>query len=251
MQEGQVFDTKAGGYDATGQISASGTQLSFVGLNYLNGSSIESIVFGGNCTTATSDADDVLAGTISGFAGSVNFTYTEYGNTFNVTAILSADGKSIIGTYAEQVAQTGQNGSCNGAGTILDQGSVTGTLVSKLSGTYVGKFCEPLDVTCLNGPLDTATATLSENGSTLTANIVLTGVDNTVVTLTGPVAGNFLSIQGTFGGQSVAYDGYFQNAFDSTDGLYDIPTLYLDNVNLTATPPTQVYAGTLVVPLVQ
>ena len=247
LQEGQVFNSATGVYDATGQVSASGTQLSFVSLSNPGSSSPNSITFGGNCTPATSDAGDNLSGSISGLAGSMNFTFTENGNLFNVTASLSADGKSMIGAYTEQQPQAGQsNGICSGSS--LDQGSITGKTVSKLSGTYLGKLCQPLDSLCTAGAGDSATATLSESGTGLTVNMVLTGADNASFTLTGPVAGNFFSVQGTFGGQSVSYDGYFQDTFDKTDGLYDISTLYLAQIDFTTSPPTHTYAGTLIVP---
>jgi hypothetical protein len=248
LQEGQVFNNTTGGYDETGQISASSTQLSFVGLNYLNGNTQATIVFGGNCTAATSDPGNDLNGSISGVGGSMNFTYTENGNVFNVTANLSADGKSMVGTYTEQAPLTGQsNGVCSGSS--QDQGSITGTAVAKLAGTYQGQLCGPLDSSCVGGAQDSATATLSESGSgTLTVNVVLTGADNAAFTLTGPVDGNFFSVQGTFGGQSVAYDGYLTNTYDQLDGLYDIPGLYLANVDYATSPPTPTYAGTLTVP---
>jgi hypothetical protein len=252
LQEGQVFNNSTGAYDETGQISAAATQVAFVGLNYPNGTSKQTIVFGGNCTAANPNAGNSVTGSIAGFAGAMTFTYVENGNVFNVTGILGTDGKSMTGTYTEQApAQAGENGICNGTSAILDQGSITGTLVSKLSGTFQGKMCEPLDVTCAAGVSDSAAATLSESGITLTANVLLTGADNAAVTLTGPVAGNFLSVQGTFEGVSISYDGYFQNTFDKADGLYDIPTLYLANVDLTTSPPTATYAGTLVVPQTQ
>jgi hypothetical protein len=249
LQEGQVFNNSTGAYDETGQISAASAQVAFVGLNYPNGSSKQTIVFGGNCTAANPNTGNALSGSIAGFAGAMSFTYTENGNVFNVTGMLGTDGKSMTGTYTEQAAeQTGQNGICNGTSAILDQGSITGTLVSKLSGTFQGQMCEPLDTACAAGADDSATATLSESGSSLTVNVVLTGADNATVTLTGPVAGNLLSVQGTFEGSSISYDGYFQNTFDKADGLYDIPTLYLSNVDLTTSPPTPTYAGTLMVP---
>ncbi len=177
----------------------------------------------------------------------MNFTYTEAGNVFNVTASLSADGKSMIGTCTEQVAQTGQtNGTCSGGS--LDSGNISGTAVSKLSGTYLGQLCKPLDSPCTNGTADSATATLSENSSgNLTVSMILTGVYNTSFTLTGPVTGNFFLVQGTFGGQSVSYDGYYELTADS-GGTLDIPTLYLVNV---ACPTPQTCANLLMTPQTQ
>jgi hypothetical protein len=252
LQEGQVFNNSTGAYDETGQISAAATQVAFVGLNYPNGTSKQTIVFGGNCTAANPNAGNALGGSIAGFAGAMTFTYAENGNVFDVTGVLGTDGKSMTGTYTELApAQAGENGICNGTSAVLDQGSIAGTLVSKLSGTFQGQMCEPLDITCAAGTNDSATATLSQSGTSLAVNVVLTGADNAAVTLIGPVAGNFFSVQGTFEGTSISYDGYFQNTFDKADGLYDIPTLYLASVDLTTSPPTATYAGTLMVPQTQ
>jgi hypothetical protein len=249
LQEGQVFSNTTASYVETGQISASGTQLSFVGLNYLNGSSHETIVFAGNCTAASSNPGDALSGSISGLAGAMNFTYTEMGNLFTVTGMLSADGKSMVGTYTEQAAASGEtNGVCNSDGTVLDQGTVAGTVVSKISGTFIGKICQPSDSSCSGGAKDNVNASLSESSGTLTFNMVLTGADNATLTLTGPVAANRFTVSGTFEGSSVSYEGYVQYVFDSVDGLYDLPSLYLANVDLTTSPPTPTYAGTLTVP---
>jgi hypothetical protein len=248
LQQAQVFDSTTGLYNEASQISASGAQLGFVGLNNLGGNASQSIVFGGNCTAASNTFADALSGSITGLAGSMNFTYTEAGNTFNVVATLSADGKSMAGTYSEQAPEGGQtNGVCSGSS--LDDGNITGAVASKLSGTYFGQLCEPLDTLCTAGAKDSATATLSESSSgNLTVNMVLTGVDNATFTLTGTATANVFSVQGTFMGSTVSYDGYFQNAYDQADGLYDIPTLYLANVDLTTTPPSPTYAGTLTVP---
>jgi hypothetical protein len=82
---------------------------------------------------------------------------------------------------------------------VIDQGTITGTLVPKLSGVYTGKLCQPIDNSCLNNP-DTATATLSQSGNTLTLNLRLTGTDNTPFSLSGPVTGNSFAVQGTFQG---------------------------------------------------
>jgi hypothetical protein len=227
LQQGTVFVND--GYNPSGQISASGPQLGFVGLNLLNGSKHESIVFGGNCTAATPDAGNNLAGTISGVGGAINFTYIEGGNVFNVTAMLNANGQSIVGTYTEQAASAGQsNGICNADGTVLDTGNIAGAIVPKFSGTYTGEVCQPNDATCTNSP-DAATAILSQSGTVLTMNLLLTGADNTSLALSGPVAGNSFTVQGTFSGLAISYEGYVQYVFDSIDGLYDTPTVYLVN----------------------
>jgi hypothetical protein len=242
LKEGQVFVN--GNYQENGQISASGQQISFVGFTPAG-----TIAFSGNCTAATVNQGNSLSGSISGVGGSMNFTYTENGNVFNVTAILDANSQSLdSGTYTEQAAQAGQsNGACNGNvdPTIIDSGSIIGKIVSKLSGMYTGQICQPLDTLCSNTP-DTATATLSQSGTTLTVDLLLTGADNASFTLTGPVTGNAFSVQGTFQGQTVAYYGYYELTYDSLTNTNDIPTLYLVNATNSSTEPT--YAGTLTVP---
>ncbi|HWW16010.1 MAG TPA: hypothetical protein VN310_15220 [Candidatus Dormibacteraeota bacterium] len=242
LKEGQVFVN--GTYQEDGQISASGQQINFVGF-----SPAGAIAFGGNCTAATVNPGNGLSGSISGVGGSMTFTYTENGNVFNVTAILDASNQSIdSGTYTEQAAPAGQsNGSCNGNvdPTVIDSGSIVGKIVSKLSGMYTGQICQPLDTLCSNTP-DTATATLSQSGSNLTVNLLLTGTDNASFTLTGLVTGNAFSVQGTFQGQVVAYYGYYELTYDSLTNANDIPTLYLVNATNSSAEPT--YAGTLTVP---
>jgi hypothetical protein len=250
LQEGQVFTN--GAYAETGQISASGQQISFVGFTAgAHATSPPNIVFGGNCAPATDNTGNSLNGSISGVGGSMNFTYSENGNVFNVTAILDASGENIdSGTYTELAAPAGElNGACNpstGNNTVLDTGTIIGKVVSKLSGTYTGKICEPLDTACANAK-DTVTATLGQSGTTLTVNLLLSGTDNTSVSLTGPVTGNAFFVQGTFEGQSVAYYGYYEQTFDSADNMYDISTLYLVNATNAAEPA---YAGTLTIPLI-
>lgn len=239
LQEGQVLDTSANGgagaYIYTGQISASGAQVSFVTLT--PGSTLTSppnVAFGPNCPPATVNNGDSLSGSISGLGGSMNFTFTENGNVFTVNAVLDATGQSIdSGTY------TAQSGSgCNDSGTI-----VSGKLVSKLSGTYTGKLCQPLDSSCAGTP-DSASVTLSQSKTTLTASMVLSGTDNASITLTGAVAGNTFSVSGTFQGTTVTYYGYYELTYDKTSNAYDTQTIYLAN----AADPS-VKAGLLTVPV--
>jgi len=224
LKEGQTLVTSgAGGYVYTGQISASGPQLNFVG-----STPSASIVFGGNCAPAADNTGNSLTGSISGVGGSMNFTFTENGNVFNVSATLDASGQLIdSGTY------TAQSGSgCNDSGTLT-----RGEIVPKLSGTYTGQLL-------LNNNHDSATATLSESSTgTLTVNMVLTGADNTSLTLTGPVTGNAFFVQGTFQGTTLAYYGYYELTYDAITGVNDIPSLYFVN----AASPTQ-QAGLLTVP---
>jgi hypothetical protein len=251
LQQGQVFVN--GAYAETGQISASGSQINFVGFTAgAQPTNPPNIVFGGNCAPATNNMGNGLSGSISGVGGSMNFTFTENGNVFNVTAILDASGQSIDrGTYTELAAQAGQsNGACNprtGNSTVLDTGTMTGKTISKLSGTYTGPICQPLDTSCTdNTTQDNATATLSQSGTTLTVSVLLTGVDNTSFSLQGPVTGNAFFVQGTFEGQAVAYYGYYELTYDSIDNAYDIQTLYLANASNSSSEPA--YAGILTVP---
>jgi len=238
LKEGQVFVN--GNYAENGQLSASGQQISFVG--FTPGPSLNSppnVAFGGNCAPATTDPGNSLSGSISGVGGSMNFTYTENGNVFNVTAVLDANGQSLdSGTYTEQAAPAGQsNGACDGSSnTVIDMGTIIGKIVSKLSGTYTGQVCQPLDTACTNPP-DAATATLSQSGTTLTVNLLLSGTDNTSFTLTGPVTGNAFFVQGTFDGQAVSYNGYYELTYDSLTNANDIPSLYFENAACSAPNP--------------
>jgi hypothetical protein len=238
MQEGTMLDTSgSGSYAYTGQISAASSQINFVGLTLgAHPTSAPHVTFGGNCAPAANDTSNSLTGAISGLGGTMNFTFTENGNVFNVNAILDASGSSIdSGTY------TSQSGSV-----CVDSGTITsGKIVSKLSGTYTGKLCEPLDNSCEAGAADSATVTLSQSGSTLTVSMVLTGIDNTSFTLTGPVTGNEFSVSGTFEGSTVAYEGYYELTYDSSDSMYDTQALYLVN----AADSTQ-QAGLLTVPVI-
>lgn len=238
MQEGTMLDTSgSGSYVYTGQISAASSQINFVGLTLgAHPTSAPDVTFGGECAPAANDTGNSLIGAISGLGGNMNFTFTENGNVFTVNATLDASGSSIdSGTYT---AQSGN--SC------VDSGMITsGRIVSKLSGTYTGALCEPLDSACASGAADSSTVTLSQSGTTLTVSMVLIGADNTSFTLTGPVTGNEFSVTGTFEGSTVAYDGYYELTYDSTDSMYDTQTLYLVN----AADPS-VKAGLLTVPIV-
>jgi len=227
LKEGQVLVD--GAYAPNGQISASGPQIEFISFTPAGG-----IVFGGNCAPAAENTGNSLTGSISGNAGTMNFTFTENGNVFNATAVLDASGQSIdSGTY------TAQSGSgCN------DSGSLTGKIVPKLSGSFTGELTLP------DGTSDGVTATVSENSSaSLTLNLLATGPDVATFSLSGPVAGNYFSVTGTFnvGGQdqSATYDGYYELTYDSLTGVNDIPSLYMVNVTVPAQPA---YAGTLTIP---
>ena len=210
---------------ANGQVSATGaTQIAILAINAQTGT----IGFGGSCPLA-GDGGDNLTGSVASLGGDFNFTFTENGNIFNVTATLSGDGKSAIGTYA---SVAGSN--------CTDSGNISGAVVPKLSGTYVGQLTLP------DGSDDTVTATLSEDSSSsLTLSLVSTTPDNTSFTLTGPVTGNAFLVQGTFQGQSVAYNGYFEQVLDPLTQL-SVPAVYFVNATNSAQPA---YAGTLTPPI--
>jgi hypothetical protein len=204
LKEGQSL---VGGIEQPdGTVSASSTQIAFVTIDPTSGNATS---FGGPCP-ATQNPSNSLTGSVSALGGAFNFSSTENGNVLNVTATLSGDGQSVIdGTYTST--------DCSDSGTIV------GHIVPKLSGTYVGQMTLP------GSSVDTATATLTQSSGTLTANLSLTGVDNTSFTMTGPVTGNAFSIQGTFRGQIVTYYGYYELTYDCLNQLVDLPTLYLVN----------------------
>lgn len=231
LQEGQTLVD--GNEQPNGQITANSTQIAFVDINPGNLNPINITGFGGSCTPLTT-TNSLGPGSVTATGAAMNFTFTENGNVFNVTGMLSGDGQSFLnGTYT---AQSGN--ACPDPG-----GTITGVVVPKLSGSYSGPMCPPASTTCSNSQqdfTDSATATLSESSSgALTLNLTLTGTDNTTFTLTGPVTANAFSVQGTFQGQLVIYDGYFES-YSNT------PSIYLMNAS---TPTQPFYVGTL--PVVQ
>jgi len=217
LKAGQVLVN--GVEQPNGQVSATGaTQIAFLTIDASTGA----VSFGGSCAL-TGDGSYSMAGSFAALGGPFNFTYTERGNVFNVTATLSGDNQSFLGTYS---SVAGSN--CS------DTGTITGTVVPKLSGTYVGQLALP------DGTTDSVTATFSEDSSsTLTLNLVATSPDNTNFTMSGPVTGNAFLVQGTFQGQAVSYAGYFE----PTPSL--VPSFYFVNTTNAAQPS---YAGTLVPP---
>jgi len=71
-----------------------------------------------------------------------------------------------------------------------------------------------------------------------TLNLTMTGLDNTALTLTGPVTGNSFALQGTVQGQIVTYYGYYEI-------VNNVPSTYLAD----ATNPASLdYVGTLTLP---
>jgi len=190
--------------------------------------------------TNTSNPDSALVqGTNGNFYGTTFEGSGDYGSVFNVTATLSGDGKSILnGTYTPQAGNA-----CSDPG-----GTITGTQVAKLSGTYAGQMCPLASATCSNPQqdfTDTVTATVAEKSvNTLTLSLALQGTDNTTFTMTGSATGNAFSVTGTFQGQTITYLGYYEQIYDSTLQI-NIPSVYLVN----ATNPAQpAYVGTLAVP---
>jgi len=232
LAEGQVLVN--GMPQPDGQITASGTQIAFVALDP---TTLNATAFGGNCLPITS-VNNLGPGSVTALNAPINFTFTENGNVFNVAGTLSGDGKSILNaTYTAQSGNT-----CSDPG-----GSITGAVVSKLSGTYTGQMCPPASTSCqsVSDFTDNVTATVSENSSgTLTLSLLLSGTDNTNFTLSGPVTGNAFSLQGTFQGQTLTYYGYSEQIFDSTLQT-NVPSLYLVNATTAAQPN---YVGTLSVP---
>jgi hypothetical protein len=232
LAEGQVLVN--GMQQPDGQITASSAQMAFVSLDP---ASENATAFGGNCLPVTS-VNSLGPGTVTSLDAPMNFTFTENGSVFDVTATLSGDGKSILnGTYSAQAANA-----CSDPG-----GTITGAVVSKLAGTYSGQMCPPASSSCQTPTdfTDNATATVSENSSSvLTLSLVLTGTDNTNFTLSGPVTGNAVTLQGTFQAQTLTYNGYFEPVYNSSLQS-NVPSLYLVN----ATNPAQpAYVGTLSVP---
>lgn len=215
LQEGQSL---VGGVEApNGQISASGVkQISFVTITPALAPAVQSVFFGGICPLVGT-AGSSLNGNVESLGGPLSFSYTENGNVFDVTGTLSTDGKSFIGTYT-----SAQGSACS------DSGSIRGTAVSKLSGTFAGQLVMP------DGTSQSVTATLSESGSTATLSI-LVNATSTLFSLSGPVTGNGFNVTGTyqFGGNSVlaSYYGYSEQTPDPLDqtGQTTIPSIYLVN----------------------
>lgn len=217
LQEGQTLLN--GIYTPSGQVSASTAQIAFVTLNATSGNIVS---FGGPCPDTATPSNSLTDGSVTAFNAPFNFTLTENGNIFNVTGTLAGDGQSLLnGTYSSP------NGSA-----CIDSGTITGMVVPKLSGTFVGQLTLP------DGTTDSSTATLSESSGNLTVNLVVTGTDNTSFTMTGPVTGNAFSVQGTFQGQTAHYYGY-------NEVVKNVQSIYFVNATNSAQPA---YAGTLGVP---
>lgn len=227
LQQGKALVNEL--FQPTAQLSAVGTQqMLIVGTTLDSAGNISSVNFGGFCPGA---GVNTLNGTVD-VNYNVNLTYSQAGNQFNATALLSSDFKSMTGTYSSQ----------SGSG-CTDSGLFTGLFVPKLSGTYTGQLVLP------DGTTDAVSATLSESSATkLSANLIITGTDNTSLSLAGVVNGNAFNAQGTFQSQSVTYYGYaYTTTIESgiNQGLTQ-NSIYL--VNATDTN-NLIPAGTLSVPI--
>jgi len=227
LTEGQVLVN--GLNQPNGQITANSNQISFVSLAP---STMNISEFGGACQTTLGDSS--LSGTVTSPDSPVLFTFKENGNTFDVTGTLSGDGKSVIGTYTPDTS----NGNTNVC-TADSGGTITGNMVSRITGNFSGKMCALGDTSTPCPQSDTVTATASESSSNnLTLNLTLTGTDNTTLTLTGPVTGNSFTLTGTVQGQMVTYYGYYET-------VNNVPSIYLADATNPASPN---YVGTLAIP---
>ena len=90
-------------------------------------------------------------------------------------------------------------------------------------------MCPPAGSSCQypEAATDNATAVLSQSGSSLKANFTVTGTDNTGFSFNGPVVGNSFAVIGTFQGQSITYDGYYELTYDCLTQQIDLPSIYL------------------------
>jgi hypothetical protein len=212
-----------------GQISADNAQITLVSLNP---KTLDLTQFGGFCGSVTA-SNSIGPGTVTGPGAPISFTLTENGNVFTVNGTLSSDGGTLLnGTYTAQ----GSN-SCTDPG-----GAITGKMVPKITGTYAGLLCPPLESPCQTSQdfSDSANGTASEGSSgVLTLNMVVSGTDNASLSLSGPVTGNAFFVQGTFNGQVISYWGYSELVSGSQGNAH---SLYLMDVTDPASPA---YAGTL------
>jgi len=236
LKEGQVLID--GLEQPNGLISASSTQIAFVSLNP---TTMDATGFGGPCPAAPVPINGLGPGAVTALGEPFNFTFAENGNVFNVTAMLSGDGKSFVnGTYT---AQTGNP--CTDPG-----GAITGTVVTALPGLFAGNMC-PLSATSGACQMsDSVNATVSENSSaTVTLTLAFTaGPDaGTNFTMTGPATGNTFLVEGTFQGQPLSYYGYFEQLSPENVGsLYFVnaadpcignPAVACTQIGLLAVPP--------------
>ena len=255
LQEGQTLVNGINQPD--GLITAASSQIAFVDLDTVS-QNLNATGFGGLCAPTATPTNSLGPSTVNAVNGPMNFTFMENGVAFSVTGTLSGDGLSLLdGTYAPQVA----NSCANVGGAVTDPGgTITGAVVPKLFGTYIGQMC-PLSISttapysasnpspplndCSLTPNDSVSAVLSESSSgTLTISMTLTGYNGTNLTLSGPVTGNAFSVSGIFGpgplgAEQIRFSGYYEVTGKST-----VATLYL----LNATDPC--YANSTCTPIV-
>ena len=224
ISEGQVLVN--GLTQPNGQISARSDQIAFVSLSP---ATLNITEFGGACQSVAGASG--LSGSVTSTDAPIQFTFTENGNVFKVMGTLSGDGKSLLnGSYT---AQSGNSCTADAGGLI------TGVMVPRISGNFLGQLCALGDMSSPCQPQDNVTAVASENSSNnLTLNLSLTGTDNASLTLAGPVTGNSFVVQGTVQGQIVTYYGYYEV-------INDVPSIYLVNATNSAAPN---YVGTLAIP---
>ena len=199
-----------------GQIAADSAQMTFVSLVTGKNQTTNISGLGGICDANPTTTND-LSGTVSVLGGPINFTFTANGNLFNVTATL-ADAKTVLnGTYTPQAGNT-----CADPG-----GTITGLAVSIPTGQYLGQMCSPAETSC-SSPDDSVTATVTTKSGQVTLALALSGADNTNLTATGPLLGNWFNVHGTFQGQSVTYYGYFEAVYSASAGT-NVESFYLVN----------------------
>jgi hypothetical protein len=146
----------------------------------------------GECDNGTL-GDDTVTASISG--QTVTYTLTEAGalgtGTSTGSATISADGTQITsGTYQTPAA----------CGFSADSGSLTGTAIQPLSGTFAGQLVNFV------GTADAVVLTVSQSGYTLNA----VGTDaGAPISLTGKVIGATFDVKGIVQGQSREYVGVY------------------------------------------
>jgi hypothetical protein len=228
LTEGQELDN--GIEVPSGQISANSTQIAFVSLNTVS-QNLNITSFGGSCNATPTSGNSLGPGSVTALSEPISFTFTANGSVFNVSAMLDGTGQNVVnGTYTPQTGNA-----CSDPG-----GTITGTEVAKISGTFAGKMCPladaPSDCESSQDLTDAVTATISEsNSGTMTMSLIFTaGPDSGAnATLTGPVTGDAFTVQGTYQGQSLVYYGYYEQITKSGS---NVPSLYLVNSTDTTVP---------------
>jgi|GEM_PF-2741275 len=207
-----------------GNITANGSnQIQIVDLN----AAPQSVTFGGSCAGTSVNN---LTGTVTVAGSPANFTYSEGGNVFAVTATLNTDntGTTITGSYSPQ-----SGNSCGDSGTII------GKPVVKITGPFNGQFVLP------DGTTATMNGVATESSSSVLTLSLTNTANSATFSLSGPVTGNAFAVQGTYQGQVYTYDGYYELTLNSSNNTVSVPTLYLANATAAGAP---IYAGSLTTP---